>query len=422
MKIAVLDTTHAGCVIAEEYAANGHDVTAIDIYHTSRERHSTRETPMSYTLTEHTPTVEFDLAVIPVHTPRRHFRELRAKRYITHHEAVGELLRERKVKTTMIEITGTRSKTTTALTLAHILESRYSVAVNTSAGLFINEKKIADLSIAPGNVLRAIELTEEESPDIYIFEISLGGTGEASYGVLTTLDDDYLIAEETKRASDAKIKTLFGEDTHPVVKSSTLDRVRRRTKPGRPITTFGSERDSVYIEGERLHYKLQEETVKERGEMSLPPLFEPEAYRTGIEAAVATALHLIKPEEIEERLRGYRGAIGRMQLREVEGRTLIDNSNSGARAEELNTLLTKAERYGRVFLIHGEDGRVCEGLNEEESKRTIREWEDKLIGVALIGLKLNGTETAENIDDALRIALQQTKPGDVILSHIKCFR
>ncbi len=421
MKIAVLDTTHAGSVIAEEYAAKGHEVTAIDIYQTTTEQNSATEKPENYTITRDA-SGEFDLAVVPVHTPTRYARELRAKRHITHHEAVGEILREKEIKTTLIEITGTRSKTTTALTLAHILGSKYNVAVNTSAGLFFNNRKIGDLSIAPGNVLRAIQLTEERNPEIYIFEISLGGTTQADYGLLTTLENDYLIAEETKPASDEKIKTLFGEYTHPIVNSNTLERVEKSIKPGAPITTFGRNGDCVYIQENTLHYKLNRETTEDRRKMSLPPLFEPEAYKTGIEAAVATALHLMKPEEIRRTLATFKGTIGRMQLGELEGRTLIDNSNSGTRAEELEKLLERASKYGRVFLIHGEDGKVCERLNQRASKKTIEKWHDKLIGAALIRLKFKNTHAAKNIDDALKIALQHTKPGDVILSHIKCFR
>lgn len=421
MKIAVLDITHAGSVIAEHYATNGHDVTAIDIYHTTTEQTSTSKEPERYTITQHT-CGDFNLAVVPVHTPARYFKKLHAKRYITHHEAVGEILREKQIKTPMIEITGTRSKTTTALTLAHILKPKHNVAVNTSAGLFFNNRKIADLSIAPGNVLRAIQLTEALHPEIYIFEISLGGTTQANYGLLTTLENDYLIAEATKPASDEKIKTLFGEHTHPIVNSNTLERVKRSINPTTPITTFGGRGNDVYIQENTLHYKLNKNTIGVTGKMSLPPLFEPAAYRTGIEAAVATALHLMKPEEIRETLTTFKGATGRMQLEELQGRTLIDNSNSGVRAEELDTLLTKANKYGRVFLIHGEDGKVCERLNQTASKKTIKEWQDKLIGAALIGLELKGTHTAKNIDDALKIALQNTKPNDVILSHIKRFR
>ncbi|CAD7766867.1 MAG: Coenzyme F(430) synthetase [Candidatus Argoarchaeum ethanivorans] len=421
MKIAVLDTTHAGCIIAEHYALAGHDVTAIDVYHTT-----TTEQPETYTLTRDAEGT-FDLVVTPVHLPPRHFKNIHAQKHLSHHEAVGQLIKEKNINAVIFEITGTRSKTTTALTLSHILQEKYNVTTNTSAGLMLNNRKIAELSTAPGNVLQAIKLTENLHPEIYIFEISLGGTTQADFGILTTLENDYLIAEATKPASSTKIKTLIGKHTHPIVNSSTCSQVKKE-----PKTIFGSTEDNVYIKENILHYRLN----KHRGTMHLPKLFYPDAYKTGIGAAVAAALHLMTPDEIQSALLNFKGVTGRMQFDSIQGRTLIDNSNSGMRSEELETLIQQACTYGNVFLIHGEDGKVCERLDHETSKKIIKKWQHKLIGVALVGpefesaglkfegtgLKPGGTYTAKNVDDATRIALQHTTTGDVILSCVKCFR
>ncbi|NMG82800.1 MAG: coenzyme F430 synthase [Methanosarcinales archaeon] len=421
MKIAVLDTTHAGCIIAEHYALAGHDVTAIDVYHTT-----TTGQPETYTLTQDA-VGTFDLAVTPVHLPPRYFKNIHAREYISHHEAVGQLLKEKNINAVIFEITGTRSKTTTALTLSHILQEKYNVTTNTSAGLMFNNEKIAGLSTAPGNILQAIKLTENLHPEIYIFEISLGGTTQADFGILTTLENDYLIAEATKPAGSTKIKTLIGERTCPIINSSTRSQVKKD-----PKTTFGSTEDNVYIKENTLHYSLN----KHRGTMRLPELFYPDAYKTGIEAAVAAALHLMTPDEIQPPLLNFKGVTGRMQLNSIQGRILIDNSNSGMRSGELETLIQQACSYGNVFLIHGEDGKVCERLDHETSKKIIKKWKHRLIGAALVGpefegaglkladvgLKPEGTYTAKNIDDAIKIALQHTTTGDVILSCVKCFR
>ncbi|RZB28682.1 MAG: coenzyme F430 synthetase [Candidatus Argoarchaeum ethanivorans] len=421
MKIAVLDTTHAGCIIAEHYALAGHDVTAIDVYHTT-----TTEQPETYALTRDVGGA-FDLAVAPVHLSPGYFKNIHAQEYLSHHEAVGQLIKEKNINAIIFEITGTRSKTTTALTLSHILQEKYNVTTNTSAGLMFNNKKIAELSTAPGNVLQAIKLTENLHPEIYVFEISLGGTTQADFGILTTLENDYRIAEATKPAGSAKIKTLIGEHTHPIINSSMRSRVKKE-----PKTTFGSAEDDVYIKENTLYYKLN----KYKGTMHLPKLFYPDAYKTGMEAAVAAALHLMTPDEMQSPLLNFKGVTGRMQFNNIQGRTFIDNSNSGMRSEELETLIRQACTYGNVFLIHGEDGKVCERLDHEASKKIIKKWQHRLIGVALvgpefegvgfeqvsIGLKLEGAYTAKNIDDATRTALQHTTTGDVILSCVKCFR
>jgi UDP-N-acetylmuramyl pentapeptide synthase len=412
MKIAVLDVTHAGGVLAEHYALAGHDVTAIDVYHTATEK------PEGYTLTQRA-AGNFELVVAPVHLPARYLEKIHAQRYISHHEAVGELLREMNLSTPLIEVTGTRSKTTTALILKHLLQSKYRVVVNTSAGLFYNDRKITHLSIAPGNVLQAVKLTQHLRPDFYIFEISLGGTTTADYGVLTTLEKDYLIAEETKSAGDAKIQTLFGRNTHPIAHHNSLEKITEKSlKPRLPLTSFGSRGDNVYIQHNTLHYSLKHCS----GSLRLPEFFDPESYKTGIEAAVATALQIMNPEEVQEALLTFTAAAGRMQIERFSGRLLIDNSNSGVRAEELDRLLEKASRHGRVFLIHGEDGAVCERLNLEVSRAVLTRWKHRLLGAALIGFSAEGFCTAGSMEEAFRIALQHTTTDDVILSHVKCFR
>ncbi len=407
MKIAVLDTTHAGGVIAEHYALAGHEVIAIDVYHPN-----ISDPPYKNRYAQDA-TGNFDLAVVPVHMPHRYLKHVQAKHVISHHTAVGDILRKKNINSIIFEITGTRSKTTTALTLSHLLQEKFNVVTNTSAGLQFNNEKITKLSTAPGNVLRAIELTEKMQPDVYIFEISLGGTGYADFGVLTSINDDYLVADSTVLASDAKVKTIIGDKTYPIVHASAAKRIKKS-----PKTIFGDTGSDVYIQNDMLYYRQE----GEKGTMKIPELLEPQAYKTGIEAAVASALQLLTPEEIEKRLSVFTGVEGRMCLHDIDGRIFIDNSNSGVRSEELDALLRKAAEYGEVFLIHGEDGKVCERLNRSMSADVMRKWKDKLIGAVLIGFSAENTYTANNIDEALTISLKHTHAGDVIFSHVKCFR
>ena len=84
---------------------------------------------------------DFELVVAPVHlSPANpHLLQARSlgKRVITHHQAVGELLALIPEDLLRIEVTGTHSKTTTALLLAMILSGQKRVLSHTTRGLEI---------------------------------------------------------------------------------------------------------------------------------------------------------------------------------------------------------------------------------------------------------------------------------------------
>ena len=136
------------------------------------------------------------------------------KRIITHHQAVGELLGGREDPAMEVfEVTGTHSKTSTALLLAMILSWQKKVLSHTTRGLEIWQDGKASLvekglSITPGNVIRATEAAKSQGAAALICEVSLGGTGLADYGIITGLSGDYPIANATKWASTAKLQML----------------------------------------------------------------------------------------------------------------------------------------------------------------------------------------------------------------------
>ena len=200
-KVAVLDTIHGGAIIARRMVESGLQAEAFEVYH-------------------HTPNLAgFDLVVAPVHlapdNPALALARKAKKKIITHHQAVGELLRGRvDPAMEVFEVTGTHSKTSTALLLAMMLSWQKKVLSHTTRGLEIWQDGKArllekGLSITPGNVIRATEVAKAQGVEALICEISLGGTGLADYGIMTSLSGDYLIANATKWASTAKLQMLY---------------------------------------------------------------------------------------------------------------------------------------------------------------------------------------------------------------------
>ena len=223
-KLAVLDLTHGGIPIAKKLAALGNDVSGVDVYGTVdqallgelEEKYGIRCSKVPL------PVSEFDLLIAPVHLdpayPMLSKTGSEGKTVISHHEAIGKILQDDPELSDIriVEITGVKAKTSTASLLADMLSRRFELVLHTSRGLEAWKDGVPllihrGLSITPGSILTAIEKSFEAGirPKFFIFEISIGGTGAADLGILTTLSPDYGIANNTSLASDAKLQLIL---------------------------------------------------------------------------------------------------------------------------------------------------------------------------------------------------------------------
>lgn len=203
--IAVLDLTHAGMVIAERFHRLGFNVTAIDVYRTV-DRKVLDDLESEYGITTSKEPVgvdDFDLIVSPAHLDPAYpmLADAKAKgiEIMTHHMAVGIILSMSNSLTNekVIEITGSKAKTSSASLLAEMLSMKMKVVLHTSRGLELWERGDSTLlnqglSIAPGSILLAADRLDDlgVTADCYIFEVSIGLTGFADMGIITTLEPD----------------------------------------------------------------------------------------------------------------------------------------------------------------------------------------------------------------------------------------
>src|ERR1035437_2770666 len=429
-KLAVLDLIHGGIPIAKKLATTGCEVTGVDVYGTVDPGLliELEEKNGIYCSKNCLPSFVFDLLVAPVHLDSAYpmLSEARSngKKILSHHEIVGKILKNDSrlsgIKT--IEITGVKAKTSTASLLADMLSRKFEIALHTSRGLETWKGGISSLiyrglSITPGNILVAVEKIFEVGfrPDFFIFEISIGGTGNADIGILTTLSPDYLIGNNTSLASEAKLqlvrnakpgstlilnagakkaleitqkiqaKVLTFKDPFNLEILENTDQIADFAIKKRKYTELRS--ISSNLSTSSVPSKLQELSVTPTSSGSLLNFMRMEkvmfsasllagynisAYMTAFIAASATALELgIECEAIVTVLEGFRGLLGSIQERELNGITLIDNSNSGmdilsAEKSFEYALLknTDEKKTGSIILILGEEAsQVCEGLN-----------------------------------------------------------
>ncbi|MDO8728163.1 MAG: coenzyme F430 synthase [Candidatus Methanoperedens sp.] len=449
-RAAVLDLTHGGTVIARKLTKIAASITGIDVYQTLRSEElealeqegiKTSQTPQNVT--------DFEIIISPIHLDPSYPMLVEAAKnnipVISHHTAVGEIIRGALKGCTVIEITGTRAKTSTSVLLAEILSRNKKVISHTSRGLEDWSKRHIiknGLSITPASILRAIDVVEEAGIklDVFIFEISLGGTGSSDIGVITTIADDYKIANNTKLASEAKRMMIL--DAKP---GSTLvinhDALRyfgacRRDVNIISVSDSVNAAANVYYEnissdGGTIAYFIggRKGKINLRGTRDYDLL----SYKTAFVCASAVALAMdIEPDQIERSMQEFKGAQGRMRKIKLNGRTLIDNSNSGMDIKGAEKALEYAKtEEGRIVMVLGEEAKeVCEGLDPSGARRFIEKHLDEIYSLVLVGERmkplvsknLNKIYHAENLFIGIEFALQLTREKDIIISCVKCFR
>src|SRR3990172_10063636 len=140
-RVAVLDLTHGGAIIARKLKKITGSVTAIDVYgkvvpglldELDSEGIRISREPLNVS--------GFDIIVAPVHLDTGYpmIADAAANNIpvISHHQAVGQILSGYDLNNrTIIELTGTKAKTSTAVLLADILSRKKKVISHTSRGL-----------------------------------------------------------------------------------------------------------------------------------------------------------------------------------------------------------------------------------------------------------------------------------------------
>lgn len=406
--VAVLDSIHGASVIARSLLDRGIEAEPLDVYHSS-------------------PSVErFCLVVAPVHlapdNPAMSEARNLGKPIITHHQAVGEILGEPEFRT--FEVTGTTGKTTAALILARILSARARVISHTTRGLEVWESGRSriirqGLSITPANVIIAHEVARRERALALVSEVSLGGTGAADCGVLTSLRGDYMIAGKTLWASTAKLQMISLARDGSYLVAGTDAAISADL-------TFGGAASGGDVQCTSRGICFQGDHVP----LDLGDDFDHAAYIPGIAAAAAASLKAgFTIEEAARALMGFDGLGGRMMRYYSDGFTVFDNSNSGLKAAGVERSLDLSAGPGRLGLVVGEESEtVCEGMDIPALLNLLKARREEIDCLVLVGERLLRYAkdlkafAAQNLQSGFNLARARLSRGDRIILCVKCFR
>jgi UDP-N-acetylmuramyl pentapeptide synthase len=432
-KVAVLDTIHGGKVICRKLREMDADAVAIDIY---------REAPSLEFIDQ------FDVVVAPIHaaTPLIERARLLKIPVITHHKVVGDILRESNTLSgkLVFEITGVRGKTTVSSLLAELYSDKQLLLLSsTGIELYDRGDRIVRerLSITPASMLTAIDVVNKSriNPDALIFEVSLGGTGVADVGIITSLQPEYRIASNSRSSTEAKLQMVLNAKTGSLIVAGLNDGDTELLSVH--CNSFGMQASNVsYDDGESRDGTIkavydQLMTIDDTfisGEIAFTPTqyYDFDSYSDSILCFITAALSANSdPKKIASTLTKFKGIEGRMSLVRVKNRLLIDNSNSGltpalARHAIAYGLKFKKRRNKAVLIIGEEAHNVCEGMNPEEV--AFISLDSNLDDVILVGERMrskrSGVMQSASLETALTKALDLTKEGDIIILCVKKWR
>ncbi|MCL7415940.1 MAG: coenzyme F430 synthase [ANME-2 cluster archaeon] len=444
--VTVLDLTHGGIPLVRHIAKRARSVTAVDVYGTiaddvlaGLERSGITIAREADNITEIITKHNTDLIVAPVHLDPSHIPGAGEHTVITHHQAVGELLSDLNGKARIVEITGTGAKTSTATLLADMASRSLSVVSHTSRGVEhwvkgVPTKLHQGLSIAPGSILEALEYSTGIEADLYIFEVSLGGTGAVDVGIITSLDNEYTIANGSGTSTAAKLQMVDYARPGSTLLVNASTGLFSPPK-GVDIVSFSdTSKADVFLERSStgiwsVHFENSGQTIRFTPNSG----YDTKSYSTAIVCAVAAASILaVEPAKIESALLDFQGVHGRMRVVEWAGRAMVDNSNSGMNIRSVRQALdysnNLASSYSRRVLILGEEAQqVCEGLDPTDAGTFVYERGDELDTIILVGERMHSIHgenihTADSLNSAIEMAESLTNEDDIIISCVKCFR
>lgn len=437
-RILVLDPIHGAEVITEELKELGKEAEIFNPYHTFKK--SLTKNAVHASQQPFLKGLNYDLVIAPVHLNPNFEIVKEALRigipFMSHHEAVKEIaaIKNLFADTKVIEVTGTVGKTAVCELICQLLKDKKVLSHTSSATRFKSaeeEIRFPKLSGTPASVLKVMSIAKEKNlkPDIAVFEVSLGLTGIGDVGVITSLEEDYMIAGGTKAASAVKKASIRNYEDKRIVIHPGLSGVNVGGN------TYGDKDKNLWIDGRGNKITFNRlRTINDdfiSGEIAFKPFdsyIGVGYYRNSLEAAFCTVLSLgVPPEEVNTEVSTVKG---RMKVEKIKGRFLIDNSNSGTKLKFLDEITGDARRISeKMILIIGEESEyVCEGVSVEELKEVVENRASEFVEIIIVGeafkKKIEGKNVffSAGLDAALEKAVNDSEEGFVIISNVKTWR
>lgn len=438
MNNLVIDLTHGGVKIAISLAKKGRNVLAYDIYNTLNDIDGRMLEVYGVEVIRLEDLKDFrgDMNVIyPIHMPLA-FEEIESFNpdlnytFQSHHEIIGELLKDWGEDIPKIEVTGVKGKTTSVFMLKEILIDENPLILSSlGALLYENGKEIVlkkNISIAPANIKETVDLAykvanpickiadgivESENLRKYgsaIFESSLGVSGIGDVGLLLNIVEDYPIAKGRSCASRAK-RQVFRCGCVCIQKEA-LDKYYCDVKHDK-VNSFSLSDTSSNLFIENVDYDLDRtgleiiyDNVKTvtgnvvSGEMKLKTFAPGPHHVSNVLGVVLACLSLeIDSDKIIKGLENYRGIPGRTTKKTIENSIIIEEINPGLNTEAIKESVNMIRNLDDYFIsIGGDYGITCEEIDEERLAEFLNTLNSEIMLTGDVGLSLEAKLTGKS--------------------------
>ncbi|MBE6489681.1 MAG: coenzyme F430 synthase [Methanobrevibacter sp.] len=444
MNNLVIDMTHGGVKIAVSLAKKGRNVLAYDIYNTlnviDRKMLEVYDVWLLDDLSELAKYRGEMRIIYPVHLPLTHEEITRNNpdlkySFITHHAIVRELLEDWGDDIKKIEITGVKGKTSSVFMLKEILIDENPLILSSLGALLYEDKKEIvlkrDISITPANIKETIDLAykianpickiadgvvESENLRKYnsaIFESSLGASGIGDVGLLTNISENYTIAKDRLKASDAK-RQIFDCPTVVCNKESLDEYYSDVVHP--KINTFSISDEDANLYAESVSYSVDKTEIRVRykdvktvndkilnGTMTVETFAPGRHHVWNVLGVILTGLALeIDENKIINGLANFNGITGRTTKRSNGNFTIIEEINPGINTDAIRQSIEMIDNLdGWYVAIGGDYGITCEEIDESKVAEYLESLDCEIILTGDVGSSIAGkmTKTITSIKD-----------------------
>ena len=330
MKVLVLDLVHGGKTVAEKFAANGDDVTAVDVQQIVGKDVTGSLTRRGIRVLKTIPAEDFDVCARPCCGPDP--APANCAEVIDFSGAVNRLFDpyDRRFR---IEVTGGLGKTMLCFVLAHILDTAGKrVYLHSSHGMgpYHNSKHIiTDYQSTSVQSLLELPRTEYEA---VVCEVAAGGSGRADISVIACSVEG---KEECLKGVLSSGTNIVREDER-----SVWERFGETVRSaGRRVSVIG---DAVPDEPLRVsvNYRGTTEIVLDEGYLALQYL---DAFNMAL--AVCDAMD-IPEEDVISGLSSFPGAPGRGETDSEDGVFTVKDHNSGVSLSSIRNTIGILRKMG----------------------------------------------------------------------------
>lgn len=372
MRVLILDMVHGGDILARRHLAEGDDVTCVDVYGICPQSKKDELRAMEVRVTDTVPPGKYDMTVMPKHCPLTFIGDADPGEIVTFSRDVRRFIEDGRFR---IEITGVKGKTSACYLISKMLhDSGRRVLLHSSRGEgpWTDDGHRVDrwASIAPPYIMTL----PAGDYDAVVCEVSLGGSGKADIACITNLVEDYGIAKNTFKASEAK-RDIFTDRGINIV---AADEVAFWSQYRDDLVPYGG-RVTIISEprlGEGLRISVEYDGVSE---VTLDGSYISTEYINAMDLALEVCHRMGVPREsVLRSLETFKGVPGRGEILNEGGRTVVRERNPGISHISIGRTLGFLEQMGALdgamVVLDPVSRKVCDKMDKDMIAKVVEAY------------------------------------------------